>query len=182
MKKIGLLLLVLFCFFEFGFAQQENFEKIASKHFKNMYKINDVLYRSEQPSKKGFKEVEGLGIGTVLNLRRLKDNSKKAKGINLEQKHIPIKTKELNYQEIIDALKIIKKAKEPVLVHCWHGSDRTGTVVAAYRIIIENWTKEKAITEFTNATFGYHKKMYPNLLELLKNMDVDFIRKALNEN
>ena len=173
---------LFFCFGIVGlsFAQQSNFEKVASKHFKNMYKINDVLYRSEQPSKKGFKELEAKGILTILNLRRLKEDTKKAKSTNLKLEHIPIKTKVLNEFDIVKALQIIKNSKEPVLVHCWHGSDRTGTIIAAYRIVFENWSKKRAIKEFTNAKFGYHKNMYPNLLDLLENLDVASIKKQLN--
>jgi hypothetical protein len=35
-------------------------QKIDSNHFKRLYQINDSIYRSEQPSKKGFKELEEL--------------------------------------------------------------------------------------------------------------------------
>ena len=179
MRKILFLIIVFMGFFKLSYAQQENYEKVASKYFKNMYKINDVLYRSEQPSKKGFNELEKKGIKTILNLRRLKEDTKKAKESNLKLEHIPIKTKALNKYDIIEALKIIKNTKAPILVHCWHGSDRTGTIIAAYRIVIENWSKKDAIKEFMNNSFGYHKNMYPNLLELLKNLDVDFIKNKL---
>ena len=34
-----------------------------------------------------------------------------------------------------------------MFIHCKRGSDRTGTVVACYRISKEGWTDERAITE-----------------------------------
>lgn len=44
---------------------------------------------------------------------------------------------------IIDALKVIKDAPKPILVHCLHGSDRTGAVIAMYRIILKIIPKKK---------------------------------------
>ena len=35
----------------------------------------------------------------------------------------------------------------PVYVHCRRGCDRTGAVIACYRILVENWDAERAIAE-----------------------------------
>ena len=40
----------------------------------------------------------------------------------------------------------------PVLVHCWHGSDRTGCVCASHRIIFSGWSREQANAELRAAT------------------------------
>ncbi|WP_397446531.1 dual specificity protein phosphatase family protein [Polaribacter sp. R77954] len=180
MKKYFLAIFCGISILQITHAQVNQYQKVASKHFKNLYKINDVLYRAEQPSKKGFKELEAMGIKTILNLRRLRNDTKKAKATNLKLKHISIKTKILDEEDIIQALKIIKNEEQPVLVHCWHGSDRTGTIVAAYRMVFDNWTKEAAITEMKYKAFGYHEKMYPNLLVLLENLDVKKLQQQLN--
>ena len=168
----------LFTFF-LNHAQENEFEKIDSKRFKRLYKINDYLYRSEQPSKKGFKELEASGIKTILNLRRAKNDSSRAKGRDLLLLTLPLKAKELNEKDIIDGLKAIQDSPKPVLVHCWHGSDRTGALVAAYRIVVEDWPKEKAIKEFRYKDFGYHEKMYPNLVPLLEQLDINKVREAI---
>ena len=161
------------------YAQQNEARKIESDYFKKLYRINDSVFRSEQPRKKGFRELETMGVKTILNLRRLKDDTRKAKGTELHLEHLRLKSGEITEQDIIEALRLLKEAEKPVLIHCWHGSDRTGVVTAAYRIIFENWPKEKAIEEFTRPEFGYHKNWYPNLLELLKQMDVSHIKKEL---
>jgi tyrosine-protein phosphatase SIW14 len=47
----------------------------------------------------------------------------------------------------------IKNAPAPVLVHCQHGEDRTGLIVAAYRVMVSGWDKNKAMAEALH--FGY---------------------------
>lgn len=42
---------------------------------KNFYKVNNDLYRAAQPGKIEFKELEKLGIKSVLNLRMLHSDS-----------------------------------------------------------------------------------------------------------
>jgi protein tyrosine/serine phosphatase len=163
------------------YPQQGSLEKIDSKHFKNLYKVDNDLYRSEQPSKKGFQEIESLGVKTILNFRRLWDNTKKAKNFNFNLVNLPLKAKLLNEDDIVKALSIIQNSEKPVLVHCWHGSDRTGAIVAAYRILFDNWSKENAIAEFRIKDLGYHYKMYPNLEVLLQNLDVEKIKIELEK-
>lgn len=175
MKKQLLVLVLCMMDVSYNYAQNTPLKKIASKHFSNLYQVNDVLYRSEQPSKKGFKDLELMGVKTILNLRRLRNNSSKAKDFQFTLVHQPIKTKALNEKDIINALRVIVNS-ESVLVHCWYGSDRTGTIIAAYRIVVENWTKAEAIEEFQKDELGYHRKMYPQLLQLLKDLDVQNIK------
>ncbi len=160
-------------------SQNNTAEPQNSKHFKRLYKVSDRMYRSEQPSKKGFLELEAMGVKTILNLRRNKDDNKKAGHTSLVLKHIRLKSKEINEGDIIEVLQALKTADKPILIHCWHGSDRTGVMTAAYRIIFENWSKAEAIEEFRLPEFGYHENWYPNLLELLKDMDVKAIRTEL---
>lgn len=78
-------------------------------------------------------------------------------------------------------LRTIKEAKKPLLIHCWHGSDRTGVMSAAYRIVFENWSKEEAIKELRTPALGYHEKWYPHLVSLLDSLDVEKIRNELNQ-
>ena len=93
--------------------------------------------------------------------------------------HIPLKTSELNEGDLIKALQAIQDAQKPVLVHCWHGSDRTGAIMAAYRVVFENWSKEDAIAELLRPELGYHKNWYPNVIDLISNLDTNKIKKVL---
>lgn len=48
--------------------------------------------------------------------------------------------------ELNAAITLIQSTK-PIYVHCKAGVDRTGMVIAHYRIIIQKWTKEAAVAE-----------------------------------
>lgn len=73
----------------------------------------------------------------------------------------------MSMDEIKQSLEIIKNAPKPILIHCWYGSDETGVISAAYRIIGQKWSKKDAIDEFKNGGYGYHEKIYPQLEQLL---------------
>lgn len=183
---IRLVSIGMFCV-SFGYSQNENNTEqeksaveIESKYFNNLYSINDSIYRSEQPSKSGFKELETSGVKTIINLRRLRNDIKKADDTELQLEHIPLATKYITEVDIIEVLQLIQSVEKPLLIHCWHGSDRTGIMVAAYRIVFENWAKEEAIKEFKIDEFGYHENRYPNLISLLENLDVENIKNQLN--
>lgn len=175
-------ILVLVFLFPILVVGQQEIEKISSSNFKNLYKLNDSIYRSEQPSRKGFRELEAMGVRSILNFRRLMEDKRKARGTDLDLKWIPIKTKDLSQAQIVEALAVIKNAEKPLLFHCWHGSDRTGAVAAAYRVVFQNWTKEEAIRELRKSELGYHENWYPNIVRLIKNLDVRGIRAELNLN
>ena len=50
-------------------------------------------------------------------------------------------------QERAQVFTIISYAPGPVFVHCEHGCDRTGTVVACYRIRHDGWDVQAALKE-----------------------------------
>jgi tyrosine-protein phosphatase SIW14 len=152
-------------------------QKMNSACLQNFYKVDERLYRSAQPDAAGMKEAEKLGIGTVLNLRNTCNDKKEAAGTMLLLQEEPINTWTIDYEEVVNALRIILKSEKPVLVHCKHGSDRTGCVVAAYRMVKSGWTKDEAIKEFLEGGYGYHKGWFPNILKLLNKIDIGKLKK-----
>ena len=79
-----------------------------------------------------------------------------------------------------EALKIIGTADGPVLIHCWHGSDRTGLISAMYRILYQDWSKDAAIDELMKGGYGYHA-MYKNIPEYIRKVDILNIRKMVGQ-
>lgn len=137
----------------------------------NCYKISPKLLRSGQPSGKDFRKLEQYGVKTVLNLREYHSDDKEARGTGIKLLHIPLAAGSVTEDELLTCLLAIKKAPSPVLVHCWHGSDRTGIVCAAYRIAEQGWTPEDALNELMDGPFGHHDWYYSNLAKLVKSID-----------
>lgn len=154
-------------------------QKIDLPGFKNLYKIDDSLYRSEQPSKKGMMQLQQLGIKTVLNFRNHHNDKNEVIRAQLLIERLALNTNKITYADIVQTLKVMKKARKPILIHCLHGSDRTGCMIAAYRLVYNNYTKEQAIAELTAPEFGYHKKWFPNIIELLNALDVEQLKREL---
>ena len=146
-------------------------EAIRLDGVENSYRISADLYRSAQPESAGFTALEQLGVRSVLNLREYHRDTRKARHTRLHLMAYPVAAGEVTAADVENCLALIASAPKPVLVHCWHGSDRTGIVVAAYRIVFQKWSVEEAEKEFRDERFGYHEFWYENLLKLLRETD-----------
>jgi protein tyrosine/serine phosphatase len=150
---------------------------VSSEHLKNFYKIDDRLYRSAQPDKKGFQELKTLGIRNVLSFRDYhSDEEGKDLGLNLYR--VKMEAGNVKAEKVIEALRIIRNSEGPVLIHCWHGSDRTGLIGAMYRIVFLGWSKDEAIDELMHGGYGYHS-LYKNIPEFVRQADIEEIRKQV---
>ena len=147
----------------------------------NLHKVSDTLYRGAQPEDEGFPELDKMGIKTVVCLRRWHDDEEEIEGTNLDYVGIPMNTWKPTEENVLKFLRTATDpTRQPVFVHCQHGADRTGTMVAIYRIAIEDWSKEDALNEMQNGPFGYHEiwKMLP---EFIKELDVEKLKADLTD-
>lgn len=147
---------------------------------KNFYRIGDQVYRSDQPSAACFRELEKFGIREILNLRCFHTDIKEARGTSLILHHLRTRATLLSLEDLINAMRIIRDKKGPLLFHCWHGSDRTGAVAAMYRMIFQDIPKQQAIDEMVEGIFGFHM-IFDNLIDTLEKADITQIRKLLLE-
>lgn len=148
----------------------------------NLYKVSDTLYRGEQPTAEGFKELEKLGIKMVVNLRSLHSDRDELEGTSLGYEHIRMEAWDPEHEQVEAFLKVAADPeKQPIFVHCMHGSDRTGTMVAVYRIVIEGWEAEKAIDEMQKGPFGFHA-IFSGLPEFIKELDIESLRSQFRSN
>jgi protein tyrosine/serine phosphatase len=148
----------------------------------NLYQVDKGVYRSEQPDTRSFIELESFGLKEILNLREYHSDNDETSKTKLKLHRVKMEAGSITEEQITKALTIIKNRKGPILIHCWHGSDRTGGVMASYRMIFNDWSKEKAIDEMRNGGFGYHAKIYPNVVTLINNLNVKKIKSKLGIN
>ncbi len=152
---------------------------IIGTHLSNLYQVDKGIYRSKQPDEEDVGDLQSLGIKQILNLREYHEDSGEVGKSHFILSRIPMNTGKVTQAQLVQALRIIQHRKGPILIHCWHGSDRTGTTIAAYRIIFNHWTKAQALDEMIHGGYGYHARFYPNLVELVKNLDVQKMRGEL---
>jgi protein tyrosine/serine phosphatase len=115
--------------------------------------VNERLYRGGQPKKGGIEQLSELGIKTIINLRGEDEQTRaeeaEAKAANLSYFNIPMPGLSRPAHEQVSRVMTIIQAEEnwPVFIHCKRGSDRTGTIVAIYRISQDKWTASEAMSE-----------------------------------
>jgi len=145
----------------------------------NLYRITPNLYRSEQPTALGFKNLEKLGIRTVINLRWFNDDYKEAAGTLLRTERVKILTWHVDDEQVIAVMRLLHDpANGPYLIHCQHGADRTGLMSAMYRVLEQGWTVDDALAELRDGGYGYHA-MWKNILRYVRSADVDKLRAAI---
>ena len=128
-------------------------KKPKDEHLPNFHRINENLYRGGQPTAEGIRRLAALGIKTIINFRDARENVRREKqaaeenGLQFINLHLSnwFAAKDHEIHKIIEV--IMNPEHQPVFIHCKRGADRTGTVVAVYRMLHEGWTAREANRE-----------------------------------
>jgi uncharacterized protein (TIGR01244 family) len=119
---------------------------------RNFGKINDSLYRGAQPDAAGIGNLARLGIKSIINLRMANDvwmaEAAEACGKGITYTNVPLKgVGRPTHAQVATLLALIETMPSPVFVHCKYGCDRTGTIIACYRMRRGGWPNEAALEE-----------------------------------
>jgi protein tyrosine/serine phosphatase len=152
---------------------------IALEGVPNLHQITSTLYRSEQPTALGFRNLEKLGIRTVINLRAFNSDDDEVRGTNLRTARVKILTWNIDDDHVVDVMRMLRNPENgPYLIHCQHGADRTGLMSAMYRILEQGWSVDDALAELTGGGYGYHA-VWKNILRYVRSADVEGLRAAI---
>lgn len=145
----------------------------------NLHKVSDALYRSAQPSAGGMVQLKKKGIRTIVNLRSFHSDRDEIGDTGLGYEHIYMKAWHPEYKEVVRFLQIVTdKRRQPVLVHCMHGADRTGFMCAVYRVAVQGWSKKDAAKEMVEGGYNFHG-IWANLLDYLEELDIPALKKKV---
>ena len=123
------------------------------------HQIDAKLYRGAQPDVDGFRALRALGVSTVINLRSERDairwdEQRLVESLGMRYVSLPVKDGSIFTPSRIVPADVVRKffaavdaASGPVFVHCRRGADRTGTLVALYRIARNGWSNQRAYEE-----------------------------------
>lgn len=145
----------------------------------NLHQMTPTLYRSALPDSSAVPELEKLKIGTVINFLPESDAGW-LKSSDIKQVQLTYRTNHVDDSDVLAALRAIQEAEAngPVLMHCKHGSDRTGLMAAMYRVVVQGWSKEDALNEMTLGGFGTSNGFKDGVRYMMK-ADIDKLRTAL---
>lgn len=145
----------------------------------NLYRVDPDLFRSAQPTSAGFRELAALGIRSVLDVAGGDGDAQAAGSADFRLFHVPMTAFGLREDQVVEALRILIDVKNrPLLIHCQHGADRTGAIVALYRVVVQGWSKEDAVREMNEGGF-HHSSFWRNLDRYVLEADVEAWRRKL---
>jgi protein tyrosine/serine phosphatase len=151
--------------------------KVERPGLPNLHMLTPMLYRGAQPTAEGMRELEKMGVKTVLSLRAMHDDDDELENLSLKAERIRFNTWNPEREDVARFFEIVTDpARQPVFVHCLHGADRTGMMCAVYRVAIDGWAKDEALKEMTTGGFGFHK-VWKDVLTYVRDLDVEALRK-----
>jgi Tyrosine phosphatase family len=151
------------------------------------------FYRGSAPTQAGLERLKQLGVTTIIDLRKGEAEGNRVKGrvvqnCNLTAPHLPMSPTEeagvvrklgLKYislpmyrapskEQMATFLAITNDPKiaKSMYVHCQHGRDRTGGMVALYRLQHDRWDFEKTLAEMRG--YGFDPSAQPEITHLLR--------------
>lgn len=137
----------------FAFNALGEGEPGSSSELPNFHQVNSQLYRGAQPKPGGMQRLKVMGVKTIVNLRGEDDHTRaegeEAGKLGLRYYSISLpgfsRPRDEEVQRVLDIIN--DPENQPVFVHCRHGEDRTGTIIACYRITHDGWKAAEAKKE-----------------------------------
>ena len=131
----------------------------------NFHEVEEGFFRGGQPDEKGIEALKTLGIQTVISFRNEKKiiewerelvekNGMSFISIPLTWRKGPTDEKVHYFLNIVS-----QPDRRPLFIHCREGRDRTGAMVALYRIAWQRYPIEEAYREAKH--FGFRERIFP---------------------
>jgi protein tyrosine/serine phosphatase len=130
----------------------------------NFEKVNDLVYRGAQPTDEGFQSLARLGVHTVIDLQesgsaRAINEEKNVKAAGMQYINVPMEGMQTPSNESVSkVLAVLESGNSgPIFVHCHRGADRTGGIIACYRIEHDHWSNQKALSEARSMGMSWYQ-------------------------
>jgi protein tyrosine/serine phosphatase len=147
----------------------------------NLHRVTPTLFRSARLDADDLPQLRSLGIRTVLSLRNFHSDQELLRGSGIRAVRLGANTWAVGDRHVVATMRALRAAERegPVLLHCLHGADRTGMMVAMYRMLYQNWPRERALAELRHGGYGYHA-VWLNIERYLERVDLARIRSAID--
>lgn len=149
-------------------------------------KVDERLYRGGRPNRAGFHTLRDEGVKTVISLQGhspARDEEERfVETLGMDFVTIPMSVYEAPADEdiLLFIETVLDPQKQPVFVHCHSGRDRTGVLVAVYRVLVYGWGPKEAYEEAKKYGFWPYKgdAVLKNFIHQLRDKEQYFTRSA----
>ena len=167
-RIVFLLIALLFTVLAFGVAvgaeSPQTGEPTAARHsigkhlraegLPNFGEVTPRLYRGGQPTPQGFNKLAEMGVAIVVDFGRSSRDEKQTRKLGMEYVTIPWHCPFPKDEAFAKFLKLVKENPDKkIFAHCRLGDDRTGMMIAAYRMAMRGWSADEAMNEMKQ--FGF---------------------------
>ena len=139
--------------------------RLKEKGLPNFGEVTPNLYRGGQPSPEGIEKLAKMGVDIVVDTGRSKRDKEQIKKLGMQYVPLPWYCPFPKEEVFARFLELIRNNPDKkIFVHCRLGDDRTGMMIASYRMAMQGWSAEEAMKEMQ--LFGYttvHHLMCPGL-------------------
>lgn len=135
--------------------------------------VTPTLFRGAQPTRQGFETLAKMGVDIVVDTRGNRTNTegKEVRRLGMRYVAIPWHCPFPHDEVFARFLKLVRENPDKkIFVHCRLGDDRTGMMIAAYRMAVNRWTADRAMREMEHYGFtGVHHVICPTLASYEKS-------------
>jgi tyrosine-protein phosphatase SIW14 len=131
--------------------------RLQEKGIPNFGEVTPTLYRGGLLNPTGIKALKKLGMNVIIDTHANDETEEKiVEGLGMKYVAIPWHCPRPHDEVFAKFLEVLQANKgKKIFVHCRLGDDRTGMMVAAYRMAEEGWSADEAMHEMK--TFGFSK-------------------------
>jgi protein tyrosine phosphatase (PTP) superfamily phosphohydrolase (DUF442 family) len=147
-------------------------EKQSFPGISNFGRVNDRLWRGAQPDTIGFETLRARGVDIVVSFTLAgpaqQDERQEVEGLGMRWVGIPWSAESLPApDQVATFLRVVREnPARRIFLHCKHGADRTGVMVALYRLTFDHWTTDAALSEME--AFHHYWLLLPHLDQFVR--------------
>ncbi len=122
-------------------------------HIRNFGQVNEHLYRGGEPTEDGLRELANLHVALDIDLREAgtatEAERKIARSLGMQYVNVPFPPLSAPGRDLVKRVLSLMEPDDAgnIFVHCRRGKDRTGTIVACYRVEHDGWDNRRAELE-----------------------------------